>query len=130
MTAATAGCGSVTRRLLHRLPADAARIIRRSLKEGWVARYDVISDRDLLVVVVVGEVDLADADVFEAALRSAVQAGVVIVDAFRLTFIDSAGMRALYRVSIDGSHVRVRNAPPVLRSLVDLAGVAHLIELV
>ena len=42
-----------------------------------------------------GELDLATADEFLRAVRSALAAGAVIIDLREVTFMDSAGVRAL-----------------------------------
>jgi len=47
------------------------------------------------VVSAVGEIDLATADAFAAALREHLAAGPVVLDLRGLSFMDSSGVRAL-----------------------------------
>ena len=42
-----------------------------------------------------GELDLSAADAFAAAVRDALAAGAVVIDLSEVTFMDSAGVRAL-----------------------------------
>jgi anti-sigma B factor antagonist len=49
-------------------------------------------------VVVAGELDLATADSFTDAIRTGLDQGPVVIDLAGLTFMDSAGVRALNAV--------------------------------
>ena len=59
----------------------------------------VLDEDGVAVVHVVGEMDIASAELLESALRALAQHsyGRVIVDLSRVTFMDSAGLRALIR---------------------------------
>jgi anti-sigma B factor antagonist len=57
---------------------------------------DVTADGDgCTTVSVAGELDLATADELTAAVRSGLAAGAVVIDMRGVTFMDSAGVRAL-----------------------------------
>jgi anti-sigma B factor antagonist len=57
---------------------------------------DVTAGDDACTTVsVAGELDLATADEFSRAVRSGLATGAVIVDLREVTFMDSAGVRAL-----------------------------------
>jgi anti-sigma B factor antagonist len=57
---------------------------------------DVTAGDDACTTVsVAGELDLATADEFSRAVRSGLATGAVIIDVQEVTFLDSAGVRAL-----------------------------------
>jgi anti-sigma B factor antagonist len=61
---------------------------------------DVTADGDgWTTVSVAGELDLATADEFAAAVRTGLATGAVVVDLREVTFMDSAGVRALNTVA-------------------------------
>jgi len=69
-------------------------------------------DRDRIVVVPCGELDMSTTDRFDLALREQFEVGfaVVVADLRDLTFLDSSGIRALYR-----AHVEARRAGRTLQ---------------
>lgn len=92
-----------------------------------------VTDRET-VLTIGGELDMASAPVLGAAVLDACSAGSrpgsVVVDAFGVTFVDAAGLRALLGEYEPGvvSRVRVRNASPPLVRLLGMVGMLHLIE--
>ena len=64
-----------------------------------------------------GELDSATVDHVESKLRALVVDGVetIVVDLARMTFIDSAGVRALVAAELDGRITVVGARPPVRR---------------
>ena len=78
------------------------------------------------VVHVVGEMDLASADLLESTLRTLTQRshGRVVVDLSRVTFMDSAGLRVLVRarerMTARGRWLVTRGATGQPRRLLDI----------
>lgn len=81
-----------------------------------------------VVVAVVGELDLQGADRLSAAVAEALADPVefVDIDARRLTFIDSAGIRAILLARADvegrGGTLRVSGVLPAVRRIMEIAG--------
>ena len=79
------------------------------------------------VVVVRGEVDLATAP--EVRRRLLTPAGVVVLDASAITFIDCAGLRAVLGaravLAARGQELRLRAPSPALTRLVDWTGLGR-----
>jgi anti-anti-sigma factor len=84
-------------------------------------------------VVVEGELDLAAAgllhDTIEAVDLCSDAPGVVL-DLRGITFIDSSGLHALVRPVTEGRSVVLRRPSRAVQTLLDLAGVASLFEIV
>ena len=115
--------------------ADGARA--RAEQALMLGRLSMRSQRegDLHAIDLAGELDLANAgDVERELVRvEAGDAGAILVDLSRLTFIDSTGIRVLVRAAArsraDGNRLVLQRAPrPVLRVL-RIAGVADLLPL-
>ena len=86
------------------------------------------------IVTVAGELDLASADQFAFAVADRLSAGPVLIDLSRLTFMDSAGVRAmnsaLRSASQHGHELRV--APEMDASVVqvlELTGMMGLLRI-
>jgi anti-sigma B factor antagonist len=80
-----------------------------------LARVQVEHGPDLVRAMVVGELDMSNADlVFEQLTAAASADHDLIVDLTGLAFIDSAGIAALDRLSrtVAGSHTRLRIVAP------------------
>jgi hypothetical protein len=71
-----------------------------------------------------GEVDLADADLFEAALGAAATRGERDIDVSDLLFIDTSGMRAMAREAL-GSPIRLSGARSIVRRSWQVSGFAE-----
>jgi anti-anti-sigma factor len=89
-----------------------------------VFSLDVVSGADGQTLIrAAGELDLAMADKFTAAVRDALTRGGVIVDLSALEFMDSSGVRALdtavREAAEEGRELRVREAmqPSVVQIL-------------
>jgi anti-anti-sigma factor len=67
------------------------------------------------VITVAGDLDIATAPGFEAAVRDALAAGPVVLDLGGLAFMDSSGVRALDALLRDGAPLTLR---PELSELV------------
>lgn len=99
----------------------------------WLGRFSIsISPGpDVDLVTVRGELDIAGAGPLHQCL-SRLDGRHVVVDARRLAFIDAAGMSALViahgRAVRRGRSLVVRRARGEVRRVLDLAGLAHLLD--
>jgi anti-sigma B factor antagonist len=86
---------------------------------------------DACVVVPVGEIDLATVDDVRAELAAAVheEASVLYLDLREVTFIDSAGIRAIVEFARVSDLVIVRG-PLAVRRLFDLVGLEGRVRMV
>ncbi len=81
-----------------------------------------------------GEVDLATTPELRRALSVSVKVGVhhLVLDCGELTFLDASGISALVEATKDlaaeGGALVVRNASAPVRTVVEAAGLAHLLE--
>lgn len=87
---------------------------------------------DRSVVVAWGEIDLAVRQAVAPMCQTVAERGLpVVIDAERITFIDSTGMSILVRLARDGEQrgypVTVRNAPWMLQELLAITGVDRLL---
>lgn len=98
-----------------------------------------VRDRDLHVVALAGELDLATVGQFarEISRAEASAAGAILLDLERLEFIDSIGMNAIIRLSarleIDGRSLLVRRGPDSVHRSFELCGLTsrlHFVETV
>ncbi len=96
--------------------------------EAFIAHQD-----GCVVVVVHGEVDMASALGFDALIEEALKASPnVVFDMAGVTFIDSTGIRSLlfaWREVKDAGSVTIRNAAPIVKRVIHLAGVDSVIAL-
>jgi anti-sigma B factor antagonist/stage II sporulation protein AA (anti-sigma F factor antagonist) len=88
--------------------------------------------RDEVVLLLEGEADIANAPLLERVLiRTINLVGDVVVDMEGLTFIDSAGTRALTRAAVHagtfGARVVVRNPPPIACRIFDILDLGALL---
>jgi anti-sigma B factor antagonist len=87
------------------------------------------------VVTVRGELDMATTPELRATLAEvlAFSPDRLVVDAHLLTFVDSTGLSALMlaerRCRIQGGQLVLRDPTPVLRRLIDLAGVEAVLQI-
>jgi anti-sigma B factor antagonist len=98
--------------------------------------FDCTTERhgDAVVVTPSGEIDRDTAaplqDVLERAVRAA-DGGLVDVDLHRVTFLDSSGVGALlsaHRLAgTTGTTLRIRDAAPAVRSVLDITNVWELL---
>ena len=94
-----------------------------------------VAQRDGHVVVIVrGEIDMATADQFEGALQTAMERGGRIeVDLRDTTFMDSTGLAVLVSAHRQLGRAReaivLREPPRLIRRLLDVSGVAALIDI-
>jgi anti-anti-sigma factor len=79
-----------------------------------------------VVLTVSGEVDLANAALFEAALDGLMEQAdshPLVIDAGALEYIDSSGIRALMRAQRryeHGTRIEIRRASPAVRRVLEL----------
>ena len=91
-------------------------------------------DGDTVVVTIAGELDMATApglrDTFAALLASRPKR--VVVDTAALSFVDSSGLAVLIaaerRTRDQGGELRLRNVTEATQRLLELAGVAGLLQ--
>ena len=95
------------------------------------AAVRVFEEEGSAIVHVVGEMDIASSEMLDSALRSLVQRshGRVIVDLSRVTFMDSAGLRALVRarerMDACGRWLVTRGASGQPRRLLDIGRIRY-----
>ena len=77
----------------------------------------------IVVMTIEGEIDLSNCDDLERSIRRACASDEdeLVLDLSGVSFIDSSGLRALYRGSGNGTGVRLRNPPPLVRRLLEIA---------
>jgi stage II sporulation protein AA (anti-sigma F factor antagonist) len=92
-------------------------------------------DGDAAVFVLTGELDMASAPEAAAMMVEAIRETNVVIDASRLTFMDSHGIAAVidtYRAAnagLDGDReIVVRNPSPQVRRVLEITGMSRLIE--
>ncbi len=93
--------------------------------EPPVFSLDVLDGDDgRMTVAVAGELDLATAAEFEAAVRHALEAGPVLVDLGAVVFMDSAGVRTLNALVRDGGDgLRMAHAmQPAVVQVLEMTG--------
>ena len=95
-------------------------------EQAWT---DVVHDGSRSTVAVHGEVDVSSAEVVQAAVDQARQAGCtdLVVDLAGVTFMDLSGLRVLHTAATDGVSLVVRNPTRLVRRVIDLAGMAELL---
>lgn len=85
------------------------------------------------VLAIQGEIDLATAPAFGAAMEQALQdVPMVVLDFAGVTFMDSSGLNVLVSAAGRGSRsdaVLVRNAPVSIRRLLSITGLDEVIRL-
>jgi anti-anti-sigma factor len=92
------------------------------------ASAEVVFDSGRTIVHLHGELDMATVPMVESVLRaiSSSRPDAVLLDAGKVQFMDSAGLRAILetraRVAAGGGTLHVRNPPPNVRRLFAAAG--------
>ena len=87
-------------------------------------------DRELRVVIIRGEVDLATASDLESCVQRAFadQPSSIVLDLEAMTFIDSSGLRVLVALTNDarsrGATLALRNTPRHARRVLELTGLS------
>lgn len=105
----------------------------RELKGNDVLVVSSRREGGRVVVTLAGELDLHGCDQLTAEVEQALQdsASMVELDARRLTFADSAGLRAvlLARAAADksGAQFRLSDVSPSVGRVIDLAGLGDLL---
>lgn len=94
------------------------------------SRLSVIrhSDDDGEVLEVTGEIDLHSASLLEAELRTTSASETLALDFAEVSFLDSAGLRALVsaheRLAAEGVVLTVRNPSVAARRVIEITGLA------
>jgi anti-sigma B factor antagonist len=87
---------------------------------------------DRVVIGLGGELDLSNADQLEAAIQAALRDKAphqtLIFDLADLRFMDSSGLAVLIRTAGEGITVRLREASPVIREIVNATGLADIVR--
>jgi anti-sigma B factor antagonist len=86
-----------------------------------LARFDVLA-AEPPVLVVRGEIDLANAEEFHAALDGASDVGGLTVDLTRVTYVDSAAVRVLFAHATNTELVLRVPARGPITSLLSISG--------
>lgn len=85
------------------------------------------------VLAIRGEIDLATAPAFAAAMEQALEdVPLVVFDLAGVTFMDSSGLNVLVSAAGRGSTsdgVRIRNAPVTIRRLLSITGLDEVIRI-
>jgi anti-sigma B factor antagonist len=84
-------------------------------------------------VAVSGELDLATVDPFSGAVRDGLAAGAVVIDLRDVSFMDSAGVRALNTALREaagtGRELRVAEGmQPIVRQVLEITGMLGLLQ--
>jgi anti-anti-sigma factor len=88
---------------------------------------DTVKNKDTVVIVVRGEVDLATAPELDNAISRATEsdAGTVVVDLQGVVFMDATGLGVLVRHASrdeNAERLRITPGPPQVQRLFDLSG--------
>jgi anti-sigma B factor antagonist len=79
------------------------------------------------VVVLVGELDVANAHRLRAHLQT-VTTGAVVLDLAELTFMDSSGIAVLLEAAQRGLTITLRNPSEIVRALVEVTGLTGVLR--
>ncbi|MFL6161319.1 MAG: STAS domain-containing protein [Jatrophihabitantaceae bacterium] len=87
---------------------------------------------DTWVVTVIGEVDLANRERFEAVVEQALLAGptTLVFDLAGVRFMDSSGLGVLVSATQSTSAVEVRTPSRSVRRLIEISGLTELLRIV
>jgi anti-anti-sigma factor len=87
---------------------------------------------DTWFVTVIGEVDLANRDQFEAAVEGALHAAPakLVFDLAGVRFMDSSGLGVLLAAANRTSSVEVRAPSLAVRRLIEISGLSELLRIV
>jgi anti-sigma B factor antagonist len=87
---------------------------------------------DTWVVTVIGEVDLANREHFEAVVERALEASPakLIFDLAGVRFMDSSGLGVLIAAANGTDLVEVRAPLPAVRRLIEISGLADILRIV
>jgi anti-sigma B factor antagonist len=83
------------------------------------------------LIKLVGELDMASADVLRQILGEVLAKGPkrVVFEVGQLTFMDSSGIAVLVMASNKADRVELRNAQPIVRRVVEVAGLGGILWL-
>lgn len=100
--------------------------------DGRSSGMSLSAEQDRSLVTLYGEIDLAVRQgAAEVCHELTLRARPVVIDASRVTFVDSAGMSVLVRIARDaeagGYPVVLQNAPWILKELLTITGVDRLL---
>jgi len=83
-----------------------------------------------VVVAIVGEVDMSNAELVRAEIDRLVhEAAAVVFDVAGLEFMDSSGIAALLQVAARFDSVVVRNPSTIIRRVIEAAGITEVLKL-
>jgi anti-sigma B factor antagonist len=98
-----------------------------------LGRIEVSLQRDVSVITLVGEVDLAMRETLDAACREVLDRDLPVrIDASALSFIDSSGLAFITRlvqVGSGGRPAEVSGASPLIVDTIRIVGLADLVDL-
>lgn len=96
------------------------------------AFYADQSRADTWVVTVIGEVDLADRDRFDAVVERALAdcPAKLVFDLTGARFLDSTVLSVLTTAAGGATSLEVRTPPPIVRRLIELSGLTELLPIV
>ncbi|MEO7369923.1 MAG: STAS domain-containing protein [Ilumatobacteraceae bacterium] len=94
-------------------------------------RVDVSEAGGVVVLVVDGEIDIANAPLMRAALEGLDPTEVVLMDLADVRFMDSSGLDVLVdqstRMRQAGGHLKIRNPSVAVRRVVEITGFQQLL---
>jgi stage II sporulation protein AA (anti-sigma F factor antagonist) len=107
--------------------------VEGSMQTGDGLQIDVSHLDGHALLAIRGEIDLATATAFGAAIDQGIQqAGMVILDFTGVTFMDSSGLNVLVSAAGQGTRsdaVRIRNAPISIHRLLSITGLDEVIRI-
>lgn len=113
----------------HQQPAGSG-----ATADGSQARFEFVpgGDGEPVTVRCTGDIDLTNAGEFQAALdRAAATASVVTADMTRVSYCDSAAIRALFRIAARARlTVQVNTAGPINATLLEVSGLDQIATVV
>ena len=87
------------------------------------------ADASTWLIIVVGEVDLANHEHFQAAVDLALQAAPsrLVFDLAEVRFMDSIALHILIKAAHSPAAVEIRNPSPATRRLIEITGLAAIL---
>jgi anti-sigma B factor antagonist len=92
---------------------------------------DVREEAGTPVIYLSGDLDMTNVKQVRTAIDTALgsRPGRVILDASRLTYMDSSGVALIGQVTRMAQDVQVRNPTPIVRRLLELTGLSEILQI-
>jgi anti-sigma B factor antagonist len=110
-------------------PSKLLRLVTKQVPPEASVSSTLASNDGEVVVLVVGEIDMATAPLFADALARASHDGRgIVVDLAGVSFMDSQGVNALVRAHKRHADLRLRGVRPNVREVLKMTGLEHILS--